>query len=90
MPLPYIISQTFGINHTARLKLVNLNYQINKVVVKITKNMYLGQDAENGLQPNHYCCIEIHWSAVQFGYILHEIVNRVCGCWWIWTPLSGR
>ena len=49
----YIMSQTYGINYTARQKLVNLNYQINKVIVKITKSMYLGQDAGDGLQPNH-------------------------------------
>ena len=74
------MSQTYGINYKTRQKLVNLNYQINKVIVKITKSMYLGQDAGDGLQPNHYHCVEIHQSTAQFGYILHEIGNRVHGC----------
>ena len=51
--------------------------------------MYLSQDARDGLQPNHYHCVEIHWSGTQFGYIIHEIGNRVRGCRWTWTPLSG-
>ena len=49
----YIMSQTYDINHTARQKLVDLNYQINKVVVKIKKSMYLGQDSGDVLQPDH-------------------------------------
>ena len=77
-----MMSQTCGINYKTRQKLVNLNYQINKVIVKITKSMYLGQDAGDGLQLNHYHCVEIHQFAAQFGYILHEIGNRVHGCWW--------
>ena len=85
----YIMSQTYGINYTTRWNLVNLNYQINKVIIKITKSMYLSQDARDGLQPNHYHCVEIHWSGTQFGYIIHEIGNRVRGCRWTWTPLSG-
>ena len=56
----YIMSQTYDINYTARQKLVDLNYQINKVVVKIKKSMYLGQDSGDVLQPDHYHCIEIH------------------------------
>ena len=76
----YIMSQTYGMNYAARQKLVNLNCQINKVIVKITKSMYLGQDVGDGLQPNHYHCVEIHRSAAQFGYIQHEIGNRICGC----------
>ena len=44
--------------------------------------MYLGQDAGDGLQPNHDHCVEIHRSAAQFGYILHEIGNQVRGCQW--------
>ena len=44
--------------------------------------MYPGQDAGDGLQPNHYDWVEIHQSIGQFGYILHEIGNRVCGCLW--------
>ena len=61
--------------YTTKQKLVNLNYQINKFIVKITKSNYLGQDAGDGLRPNHYHCIEIHWFAAQFGYILREIGN---------------
>ena len=41
--------------------------------------LIVGQDAGDGIQPNHYRCVEIHGSAAQFGYILHEISNRVCG-----------
>ena len=54
------MSQTYGINYTARQKLVNLSYQINKFTVKVTKIMYLGQDAGDGLGPNQYHCVEIH------------------------------
>ena len=54
-----MMSQTYGINYTSRQKLVNLNYQINKVIVTITKSMYLGQDVGDGLHPNHYHCNEI-------------------------------
>ena len=71
----YIMPQTYGINYTARQKLVNLNYQINKVIVKITKSMYLGPYVGDGIQPNHYHCVEIQQSAGQFGYILHETGN---------------
>ena len=72
----YIMSQTYGINYAARQKLVNLNCQINKVIVKITKSMYLGQDCVgDGRQSNHCHCVEIHRSAAQFGYIQHEIGN---------------
>ena len=74
------MSQTYGINYTKRQKLVNFNYQINKVIVKITKSIHLGQDAGEGLQPNHCHCVEIHRSAAQFNYILREIGNRVRGC----------
>ena len=82
------MSQTYGNNYTARQKLVKLNYQVNKIIVKITKSMYLGQDTEDGQQPKHYHCVEIHQSAAWFGYILHEIGNRVRGCRWTWAPLS--
>ena len=71
----YIILQTYGINYTTRQKLVNLNYRVNKVIVKITKTMYQGQDAGDGLQPNHYHCLKVHRSTAQFGYILPEIGN---------------
>ena len=37
--------------------------------------MYLDEDVGDGQQPNHYHRVEIHWSAAQFGYILHEIGN---------------
>ena len=43
------MSQTYGINYTAKQKLVNLNYQINKFMVKIRKSKYLVQDARDGL-----------------------------------------
>ena len=82
------MSQTYNINYTTRQKQVNLNYQINKVIVKITKSMYLGQDAGDGLQLNHCHCVEINWSAAQFGYILHEIGHWICGCRLTWTPLN--
>ena len=61
-------------------KLGNLNNQINKVIVKITKIKYLNQDAGDGLRPSHYHCVELHQSAGQFGYILREIANHVRGC----------
>ena len=56
---------------------MNLRKQISKV---ITKSKYLDQDAGDGLQPNHYYCVEIHQSATQFDYILHEIGTRVREC----------
>ena len=43
------MSPTYGIDYTAKQNPVNLNYQINKVYCKITKSMYLGQDAGDGL-----------------------------------------
>ena len=72
----YIMSQTYGINSTTKQKLVNLNYWMNKFVINITKKNYLHQDAGDRLWPNHYHCVEIHRSTVQFGYILREIGNR--------------
>ena len=65
------MSQTYGINYTTRQKLVNLNYKINKVIVKITKSMYVGQAAGDDLQLNQCHCIKSHQSVAQFGYILH-------------------
>ena len=56
---------------------MNLKKQISKV---ITKSKYLDEDAGEGLQLYHYYCVEIHQSATQFNYILHEIGNRVCEC----------
>ena len=76
------MSQAYGINYTTKQKLVNLNYQINKFIVKITKNKYLPQDHGDGLRPNHHNCVEIHRSAAQFGYIPREVGNRVRGCQW--------
>ena len=58
------------------------NNQLCKV---IPKSKYLDQDAGDS---NHYHCAEIHQSAAQFDYILHEIGNRIRGCWWTWTPVS--
>ena len=73
-------------NYITEQKLMNLKNQIRKV---ITKSKYVDQDVGDGLWPNHYHCVEIHQSAAQFGYILHEIGNRVRECRWTWTPLSG-
>ena len=81
--------QTYGTGYTTRQKLVNLNYQINKIIVKITKSMHLDQNARDGLQPNHHHYVEIHRSAAHFGYILLEIDNQVRGYQWTWIPLSG-
>ena len=64
-------------NYVAKQKLVNFNNQISRV---ITKSKYLDQDARDDLRSNHYHCVEIHQSAAQFDYILHEIGNRVRGC----------
>ena len=50
-------SQTYRINYTTKQKLVKLNYQINKFIVKITKSKYLGQDTGDGLRPDHYHCV---------------------------------
>ena len=58
-------------------------------IVSITESKYLDQDSGDGLRTNHYHCFEIHQSAAQFDYILHEIGNRVRGYRWTWTPLSG-
>ena len=66
-------------NYITEQKLVNMNNQISKV---ITKSKYLDQDAGDSLRPSHYHCIEIHQSAAQFDYILHEIGYRVRGCRW--------
>ena len=68
-------------------KLVNLNNQISNFIVKVTKSKYLDQYAGDGLRPKHYHCVEIHQSAAQFDYILHEIGNQVRECQWTWTPL---
>ena len=81
------MSQTYDINYATKDKLVNFNSQINKIVVKITKSEYFGQDAGEGLRPNHCNCVEIHWSAAQFGYTPLEIGNRARWCQWTWTPL---
>ena len=48
-----------------------------RLVLKITKCLYLGQDAWDGLPQNHYHCVKNHQSAAQFGYRLHEIRNGV-------------
>ena len=61
-------------------KLVNLNCQNNKLIVKIRKRKYLNQDDGDGPRPNHYQCVEIHQSAARFVYILRKIGNRVRGC----------
>ena len=69
-------------------KLENLNYSVNKFIIKIRQSKLTSQDAGDGLQSSHYHCIEINWSAEQFGYILREIGNQVRGCQWTWKPLS--
>ena len=51
---------------------MNLKNQISKV---ITKSKYLDQDAGDGVQPNRFHYVEIHQSAAQFDYILHEVGN---------------
>ena len=61
---------------------MNLNNQISRFIVNIKKSKYLDQDAGDGLQSNHYHCVEIHQSAAQFDYILHEIDNQFSGCRW--------
>ena len=72
-------------NYITGQNLGSLNNQISKAT---TKSKYLNQDAGDGLQPNHYHCVEIYQSPAQFDYILHEIGNRVRECRWTWTPLS--
>ena len=64
--------------------LVNLNHQNNRFIVKITKSKYLDQDTGDGLQPNHYHCIENRQSAAWFGYILREIDK----CSWVLIDLN--
>ena len=71
----YIISQTYCINYEIKQKLVNLNSQIEKFIVKITKSKYLSKDAKDGLQLNHYHCIKIHQPVAQFGDTPSEIGN---------------
>ena len=66
-------------NYIAKQKLVNLNDEISKI---ITKSKFLDRDAGDGLRPNHYHYVEIHRSAAQFDYILHEIGNQVRGSRW--------
>ena len=56
---------------------MKLKNQISKV---ITKGKYLDQHAGD-LRPNKFYYVEIHQSAAQFDYILHEIGNRVRECW---------
>ena len=67
-------------NYITKQKLMNLKNQISKV---IAKSIYLDQDAEDGLPPNHLHCVEIHQSAARFEHILHKIGNRVRECQWI-------
>ena len=61
----------------------------NKISKIVTKSKYLDQDAGDVLRRNHYPCVEIHQSAAQNDYILHETGNWVRECRWTWTPLSG-
>ena len=61
---------------------MNLNNQISRFIVNIKNSKYLDQDAGDGLRPNHYHCVEIHQSAAQFNYILHEIDSQFSGCRW--------
>ena len=68
------MSQTYGINYTKRQKLVNLNYQINKVIFKNYKK-HVPRSRCWRWSTTHYHCVEIHRSAVQLGYNLREIGN---------------
>ena len=62
---------------------MNLNSQLSKFIVNITKSRCLDQDSGDDLGPNHYHWVEIHQSTpAQFDHILHEISNRVVGCSW--------
>ena len=64
-------------NYITKRKTSEFDNKISKV---ITKSQYLDQDAGDGLRCNHYHCVEVHQSAAQFDYILHEIGNQVRGC----------
>ena len=57
--------------------------------LNVIKSKYLDQDAGDGLQSKHYHCVDIHQSAAQFDYILHEVGNRARGRRWTLTSLSG-
>ena len=81
------MSQTYGINYTTRQKLVNLNYKINKVIVKITKSMYLGQAVEMIFNPT--TAIALKFINLWHNLVISYISNGVCGCWLTWTPLSS-
>ena len=70
-------------------KRVNLNYQTNKFIVKITKSKLLRQNAGNGLRSNHYHYVETHQYIAQFGYILCEIDKPIHVSQMTWTPFSG-
>ena len=70
-------------------RLVNLNFQNNKLIVKIIKSKWLDQDTGDGPRPNHYGYVEILRSAAWFDDILREIGNQICECRWIWKPLNG-
>ena len=54
------MSQTYDVNDPTKQKLINLNYQINKFIVKITKSKCIGQVADDGLWSNLYDYVEIH------------------------------
>ena len=66
------MSQTYCINYTSRQKLVNLNYQI---IVEITTSMYLGQDAGDGLQCNHYHCVLQHNLVTSYMKLVIEFMD---------------
>ena len=63
-------------NYITEQKLVNLNIQISKV---ITKRKYLDKNAGDGLQPNHYHCVEIHQSTAKFDYTCMKLVIKFAG-----------
>ena len=75
------MSRTYGINYTSRQKLVNLTYQI---IVRITTSMYLGQDAGDGLQRNHYYCVLQHNLLISYMELVIEFVD-VNGLKHIWV-----
>ena len=73
------MSQKYGIKYTTRQKLVNVSYKTNKVVVKITKSMYLGQAVE--MIFNSTTAIALKVINLWHNLVISCISNGVCGCW---------
>ena len=72
------MSQKYGIKYTTRQKLVNVSYKTNKVVVKITKSMYLGQAVE--MIFNSTTAIALKVINLWHNLVISCISNGVCGC----------